>query len=68
MVVLFDVVVFMFRYVNVNSEVFRMEKFYILNYLVLLGFFKSNFKIDFVFDILVRNLRMVGFCWGDSGI
>jgi hypothetical protein len=68
MAVLSDAVVSTLRYANANSEALRTEKPYILNYPAPPGLPKSNFKIDFVSDIPVRNLRTAGLRWGDSGI
>ncbi|KAK2052761.1 hypothetical protein LY76DRAFT_317682 [Colletotrichum caudatum] len=56
------------RYANADSEALRTEKAYILNYTAPPGLPKSNFKIDFVPDIKIRNLRTAGLAWEESGI
>lgn len=56
------------RYANANSEALKTEKAYILNYPAPPGLPKSNFKIDFVPGIPVRNLRTAGLDWDESGI
>lgn len=63
-----DTVVSTLRYANANSEALTTEKAYILNYTAPPGLPKSNFKIDFVSDIKIRNLRTANLDWDESGV
>ncbi|KAI6383229.1 hypothetical protein MCOR25_000150 [Pyricularia grisea] len=63
-----DTLVSTLRYANADSEALKEEKAYILNYTAPPGLPKSNFKIDFVPDITIRNLRTADLTWDESGI
>lgn len=63
-----DTVVSTLRYANADNEALKTEKAYILNYTAPPGVPKSNFKIDFVSDIKIRNLRTANLDWDESGV
>ena len=63
-----DIVIATLRYANADSEALETEKPYILHYKAPPGLPMSNFKIDFVSDIKIRNLRTAKLNWNDSGM